>query len=247
MMVLHLFSADRETLTLELQQKYGRMQGFFRNAPVVIDLAAIAEADEPVDFISLCEQLRNSGLAPVGARNGSPAQHSAALKAGLGLLAAAKNEPSHEIQPVAASEPKPQPAPLQEATPEVAPPTEAEPETLARPTAKIINHPIRSGQRIVAPHGDLVVLGPVNAGAEILAEGSIHVYGALRGRALAGVRGDTDARIHCMQFAPELVAIAGEYLVNDELLPDQMGKTVSICLENDKLKIEILGSFVPQG
>lgn len=244
MMVLHVFSADGEVLARELHQKYGRMQGFFRNAPVVIDLASVAEADAPVDFSRLCEDLRGVGLAPVGARNGSPAQHAAALRAGLGLLAAAKNEPGHEIKPVEAEAvPQPPPAPRKEA----APAELEEQRENQRQAVKIINHSIRSGQRIVAPHGDLVVLGSVNAGSEILAEGSIHVYGALRGRALAGVRGDVEARIHCLQFAPELVAIAGEYLVNDELVRDQMGKAVTICLEDDKLRIDVLGSFVIQG
>jgi septum site-determining protein MinC len=108
----------------------------------------------------------------------------------------------------------------------------------------VITHPVRSGQRVVAPDGDLIVLASVNSGAEILARGSIHVYGALRGRALAGVRGDAAARICCLQFHPELVAVAGEYMLHDELDPALLGKAAVVALAGDRLQVEPLGTFV---
>jgi septum site-determining protein MinC len=110
---------------------------------------------------------------------------------------------------------------------------------------KVVTRTIRSGQRIVAAKGDLLVLGAVNAGAEILAAGNIHVYGPLRGRALAGIHGDSGARICALQFSPELVAVAGEYLLHDELEPAQLGGAVIVSIIEEKLKIETIGAFAP--
>jgi septum site-determining protein MinC len=109
----------------------------------------------------------------------------------------------------------------------------------------VITHPIRSGQQIVAPHGDLVILSSVNAGAEVLAAGNIHVYGTLRGRALAGTGGDTSARIFSLQCNPELVAVAGEYVVNEMLDKRFLNQSVIISLEENGLKFKAIGTFTP--
>ncbi len=101
--------------------------------------------------------------------------------------------------------------------------------------------PVRSGQQVYAQNRDLTVCAPVGAGAEVIADGSVHVYGALRGRALAGAQGDERARIFCREFHAELVAVAGHYKVLEEIPKTLRGKAVQIWLENDKLRIEELG------
>jgi len=102
---------------------------------------------------------------------------------------------------------------------------------------KLITTPIRSGQQVYAPGGDLVVLAPVSAGAEILADGNIHVYGPLRGRALAGVKGDTEARIFCQSLEAELISIAGNYKVNEDLQKEHWKEGIQARLEGDQLVI----------
>ena len=102
-------------------------------------------------------------------------------------------------------------------------------------------HPVRSGQQVYAQDRDLTLCATVGAGAEVIADGSIHVYGALRGRALAGAAGVTSARIFCREFHAELVAVAGHYKVLEELPKELVGKAVQIWLEHDKLRIEQLG------
>ncbi|TPW14125.1 MAG: septum site-determining protein MinC, partial [Halothiobacillaceae bacterium] len=106
---------------------------------------------------------------------------------------------------------------------------------------KVIYQPIRSGQQIYAKGGDLIVLAAVNAGAEIIADGNIHIYAPLRGRALAGVRGNNSARIFCYNMEAELVAVAGHYRVFEERVPSEFrNKAVQIYLDNEQLKIELL-------
>jgi septum site-determining protein MinC len=236
LMVLHLLDADVDRLGRHLQEKFGQAPGFFRNAPLVIDLGALPPGGPEIDLAALVQRVREFGLVPVALRGGSEIQNALALRAGLGLLSASRQEPAAKAiaEPAAAE-------------------AESEPEAPVaismEPTAgaKVITHTIRSGQRVVAPDGDLIVLASVNSGAEILARGSIHVYGALRGRALAGVRGDAAARICCLQFHPELVAVAGEYMLHDELDPALLGKTAVVALTDDRLQIEPLGMFVSGG
>lgn len=100
--------------------------------------------------------------------------------------------------------------------------------------------PVRSGQQLYAQNRDLTICATVGAGAEVIADGSIHIYGALRGRALAGAGGLTTARIFCREFNAELVAVAGTYKVLEEIPKKLIGKPVQIWLENDHLRIEEL-------
>ncbi len=228
LMVLHLLEADTAAACIQLREKFAKASGFFKNAPLLIDLSEVQKAGEPLELESLVDTLRGLGLVPVGVRGGSEDQNRLALRSGLGLLPSSRTERS---------------AP--ETAPETACETEAEPAQTAPPGGtKVITQPIRSGQRVVA-NGDLIVLASVNSGAEILATGNIHVYGALRGRAFAGAQGDTGARVFCLQFNPDLVAVAGEYLVNDELDTFHIGKTTLVSLRDDRLLIEPIGSFDP--
>ncbi len=230
LMVLHLLETDTAVACLQLREKFGKASGFFKNAPLLVDLSEVQQAGAALDLESLTDTLRELGLVPVGVRGGSEEQNRQALRAGLGLLPSSRSERSApEAACAPAAEPGPEPHPAQPSPPS---------------GARVITQPIRSGQRVVA-NGDLIVLASVNSGAEILATGNIHVYGALRGRAFAGAQGDTEARVFCLQFNPDLVAVAGEYLVNDELDKAHIGKTTLVSLKDDHLLIEPIGIFDP--
>ncbi|KFL36361.1 hypothetical protein N788_13530, partial [Arenimonas donghaensis DSM 18148 = HO3-R19] len=132
------------------------------------------------------------------------------------------------------------PAPAAPAAPAAEPAAAAPPAVRGEP-GLVHLHPVRSGQQVYAQDRDLTLCAAVGAGAEVIADGSIHVYGALRGRALAGAAGMASARIFCREFHAELVAVAGHYKVLEEIPRELLGKPVQIWLEHDKLRIEQLG------
>ncbi len=220
LMVLHLLESNNEKIAEQLAEKISQAPGFFQHAPVVIDFYAIQDDNEDrndIDLPELVKLLRSYGLIPVAVRGGNPQQHEKALSLDLGILTDTKSARPRrylESETVAA-----EPAPL---------------------STKIVTQPIRSGQQVVALNGDLIVLSTVSHGAEILAHRHIHVYGHLRGRALAGVNGDGDARIFCQQLDAELLSIAGRYLVNEDLPENLRGKSAQIYLEDDSLEIVAL-------
>ncbi|TLM65907.1 MAG: septum site-determining protein MinC [Deltaproteobacteria bacterium] len=229
LMVLYLLEEDTDRLVAQLQSRYAAMPGFFRNAPLLIDGTLLPEDRPGPEFAPLLAAVRPLGLVPTALRGGSARLQQAALAAGLGLVA---GEPG-DSQEGAAPEPA---APSPAAQDREAPPPP--------PATRIVNGTVRSGQRVVSK-GDLIVHGAVNPGAELLAHGSIHVYGTLRGRALAGLHGDDRARVCALQFHPELVAVAGEYLLFDELAPNQRGACVSVSKDGDTLRVDTLGTFTP--
>lgn len=210
--VLHLFQLDRAVIERHLAEKIKQAPGFFNNTPVVIDLEGMVGPADGADFIGLYELLRGHGMAPVGIRNGGPKLQAAARLTGLPVL-----PESRSVTAARKSE---------------------SPESIAR--NRIINHPIRSGQQIYAAEGDLIVLGTVSAGAEVIADGNIHVYGTLRGRALAGIKGDTEARIFCHSLEAELISIMGRYRISEQIDPADRGKAMQIYLAEDRLVIEPL-------
>lgn len=210
--VLHLFQLDRAVIERHLVEKIKQAPAFFNNTPVVIDLEGVTGPADGVDFVGLYELLRGQGMVPVGIRNGSPKLQAAARLAGLPMLP--------ESRPVAAAKK-----------------SEAH-EPIAR--SRTVNHPIRSGQQVYAAEGDLIVLGAVSAGAEIIADGNIHVYGALRGRALAGIKGDVEARIFCHSLEAELISIVGRYRISEQIDAADRGKAMQIYLAEDRLVLEPL-------
>ncbi|HRF45252.1 MAG TPA: septum site-determining protein MinC [Candidatus Competibacteraceae bacterium] len=211
--VLHLFQLDRAAIERQLAEKIKQAPSFFNNTPVVIDLEGMADSPDSFDFNGLYELLRAHGMVPVGIRNGTPMQQAAARLAGLPVL------------------------PESRATNNGKKPERTESVPVH---SRIVNHPIRSGQQIYAPDGDLIVLGAVSAGAEVIADGNIHIYGVLRGRALAGVRGDAETRIFCQSLEAELVSIAGRYRISEQIEPSERGKAAQIHLVEDRLVIEHL-------
>ncbi|MBD9630784.1 septum site-determining protein MinC [Pseudomonas sp. PDM19] len=185
-----------------------------------------------------------TGAAPVRRPRGEKLSEKVVEQAAGAGVQADKSVEKPAEQPAEAKPEKPVDAPAeataeaQEATAEAAPEKPAEPPApVVRPT-KLVTTPVRGGVQIYAAGGDLIVLAPVSPGAELLADGNIHVYGPMRGRALAGVKGDTSARIFCQQLAAELVSIAGNYKVAEDLRRSpQWGQAVHVSLSGDVLNI----------
>lgn len=192
---------------------------FYRNAPIVLDLSGASD-QELVDLVTFCHGLRQLALYPVGFTGGSSNWERAALRAGLSVFPPGGSRPFTETE-TARSRP-------------------AAPPPVKRPVSRIVTDPVRSGQQIYVQQGDLIVMAPVSRGAELLAEGHIHVYAPLRGRAVAGMGGDTEARIFCHKLDAELISIAGIYQVNEQIDASFIGKSVQIRLCEEKLVFEPL-------
>ncbi len=204
----------------ELATQVERSPRFFQHAPVVLDLKGAGEFTAAAEFVEARERLRAHTLALVGVQNAEPAQLKAAAAAGLASFAPTAIQPSRRA---------PRPAVAAAAAAVAAEPPRA--------AARLVTTPVRSGTQIYARGTDLVVTASVSPGAELIADGNIHVYGPLRGRAMAGASGDTDARIFCSRFEAELVSIAGHYLVSEQLPPEQRGLPVQIALVDEQLTI----------
>jgi len=215
---LLLKSTDVAHLSAEWDAHYGDNPGFFDKDPLVIDLSHLTDPGIP-DFKSLLALLKSHQVCPIAVKGGSPAQLAAAVKAGLVV---AQDVVLQHI-PAPAEPPPAPPAPAPEAAP-VAP-------TAALP-ALVLDKPLRSGQQVYARGRDLVVLAMVNPGAEVIADGHIHVYAPLRGKAIAGARGNGDARIFAMSLEAELISIAGIYRTSDvPLPPDVAGRPAMVSLQ----------------
>lgn len=197
----------------QLAETVALAPGFYRRAPIVLDLSALGR-QSPIDLAEFCARLQDLELMPVGFHGASVAWQQAALDAGLSEFPSGRAADPASV-PSRSAPPPPRPA-------------------------RIVADPVRSGQQVYAPQGDLVVNAPVSRGAELLADGHIHVYGPLRGRALAGMGGDPAARIFCKSFDAELVSIAGTYMVSDQMDTGLIGKPVQIRRVGEKLLFEPL-------
>jgi septum site-determining protein MinC len=238
-------TTDLAALRDELIRRFEATPEFFANDVVVIDVRRL-EADEQIALDELAALLSGVRLRPMGVV-ANPAQHGWVQASGLSLLdardkrGATRASADHAadsadgIQAAPASTGSAQDAPSQGLTAEPAARGVA-----AAPPTMVIDRPLRSGQQIYAP-GDLVVLGLVSNGAEVIAAGNIHIYAPLRGRALAGVHGNHEARIFCTCLEPELISIAGIYRTTENpLAPELLGKPVQISLDQEKLIFEPL-------
>jgi len=224
-------TTDLELLSHALEERFGPTPALFDHDPVVIDLAPVAGASEAIDFAALTALLRARRMVPVGVENGSAEQMEAALAAGLAHASTFAPPPRPEP-----AEPAPKRAPAAKAKPAAAPVPAPSP-TL------VIDRPLRSGQQVYARNADLVVMAAVNFGAEVIADGHIHVYAPLRGRAIAGARGNIAARIFSTCMEPQLVSIAGTYRAIDAPLPaDVLGKPAQVRLDGDALIVEALAT-----
>ncbi len=237
--VLRLQSNDLADVERELEERLALGPRFFEDAPIVVDVEILKDQALEVDFPALVEVLRKLRLVPVGLRHGSHDHQKAALGAGFALM---KGGVIKDLPSVTQPAPKAE-KPAKPKKPPPPPPTAetAESTDVKAKATKVIYQPIRSGQQIYARGGDLIVMAAVNAGAEIVADGNIHIYAPLRGRALAGVTGDTKARIFCQHMDAELVAIAGHYRVfEDQVPPEYQSKAVQFYLDDEQLNISLL-------
>lgn len=240
--VLRLTGAADQAFYEALDSLMRQAPHFFVNAPLVLDLEQAGTLQLKGDFVKVVRELRARRLSVIGIQNGTPDQGTAAFGAGLITLQGGREatveravRPAAAAASAAASGPAlPEPAPAPPGSPATESPS-ADPAP-----SLVITEPVRSGQRIFADRGDLVVVSSVSSGAELIAHGNIHIYGPLRGRALAGVNGDRNARIFCQSLEAELIAIAGLYRTSDDLGPTVRQHRVQAFLDGETLCIEPL-------
>jgi septum site-determining protein MinC len=231
-----LHSADPIAIDAALKQMTGGVSDFFEDEFAVIDIASIADEAAHIDWEALVRLLKAYRLNAVAVRGAPAALHDVIRAHDLFLDDGSSGARTGGAREQAAAAPAPAPEP--EPAPAPAPPAPAAPAQ-----AMIIDTPVRAGQRIYARGTDLIVTAVVNNGAEIIADGSIHVYAPLHGRALAGASGNAGARIFALQLQPELVSIAGVYRTFDEGVPaDVARQAAQIRLVGDRIDISSLGS-----
>lgn len=223
--VLVLYSNEIDTIAERLQQKIAGAPDFFNNSAILLDLAELNSKGLQIDIEKLVSMLRGMHMFPIGIRGGDDAQQNQALSLSIPVDSGRSNG-------AALLEMQGKPDVRSEAPVEII-------KEVFRAPATLVTQPVRSGQRIYA-NGDLVILAQVSAGAEIMAEGNIHVYNTLRGRALAGVQGDVAARLFCLDLQAELVSIAGIYKTSEDLKGTVSKKPVQVFLQKQALIIEQL-------
>ncbi len=218
--VFQLHTHDLQRVQEELQRRMMESQQFFRHAPLVVDLSSsdLRESDNGdsiprLDMMGLVRILRDAALLPVGVIHATPEMEADALEAGMAVLHASAQHGHQEKRSPSRKRP------------------------VARTPTMVVGHPVRAGQQIYAQGGDLVVLAAVNPGAEVAADGDIHVYGPMRGKALAGAQGDMQANIFCLAFAGEMLVIAGHYRTFDHGSAQARGTPIQAWLENEQLML----------
>ncbi|MDO8351280.1 MAG: septum site-determining protein MinC [Gallionella sp.] len=251
---LHILTTDMAQLKEQLALRLKLTPDFFASTPIALELSAIAEYGAGLNYAELAAFMLEHGMCAAGVVGGSAGQRAAAVQAGLGLFteAPARNAPKRDAEHVITASPAAElheqpelpgfsavesekqpaaPLPVQAAA-EMPPPVRA---------TMVIDRPVRTGQRIYAEGGNLVVLAIVNAGAELIADGDIHVYAPMRGKAIAGAQGNAAARIFVQGMEAELLSIAGCFKVFEDGIPENVrGKPAQVHLEGSRLHIQPL-------
>ena len=230
LVALSLRSPVVEQLAHDMSQKFGEQVDFFDQDPLLIDLTGIEDQTGALDMASVLKVLKSFKLKPLAYKGGNAAQRMAAQGVGLVL---ADDALWHKVSQQVVDQTATTPVKAVESAPT--------PQTLTH----FLDKPLRSGQQFYARGGDLVVTAMVNPGAEVVADGSIHVYAPLRGKAIAGARGNSQARIFARELEAELISIAGVYRTNEVGLPDNVrGRAAHIRLhvseQGERLLIEPL-------
>lgn len=220
--VLEVARYERDAFAAAVSNHVAAAPDFFRSVPALLSFEQFDGALDALPILELLESCHDSSLSVIGIRSGSQETAGLARRAGLPQL------------PVVSGRVR---SPAEERS---EPAADAAPEAAAPVPTRVIRQPVRSGQQIVAPDGDLIVMAPVSAGAEVLAAGNIHTYAPLRGRALAGIRGDTSARIFCQSLEAELVSIAGCYRAIEPTPESGWKQGVVIELFDDNLVVNPL-------
>ncbi|MBX9402346.1 septum site-determining protein MinC [Lysobacter sp. BMK333-48F3] len=267
---LRIRTLDVDRLVAEMRSRVQRAPNMFGRAAVVIDFGGLSQTPDAATARALIDGLREAGVLPVALAYGTSETDRLSQALGLPLLAKfrasyERADGAAEAAPARAAEPA-RPAEPERARPVAAEPVRggaagpdgasrghnAGPDSASRSgsgaaagvssssVGLIQSAPVRSGQQIYADGRDLTVLTTVGAGAEVIADGSVHIYGPLRGRALAGAQGNNKARIFCREFYAELVAIAGHYKVLEDIPKELRGKAVQVWLEDEQIRIAAL-------
>lgn len=213
--VVHLHHADPDVVRQALQDKVNQAPAFLKNAPVVLNVASLTSE---VNWRLMQQAVTSTGLHIVGVSGCKDEPLKRIItRAGLPLLSEGK-EQKQAVEVIES----------------------VKPAELPPVKTRVINTPVRSGQQIYAKNCDLIVTNSVSAGAELVADGNIHIYGMMRGRALAGASGDRDCQIFCTSLSAELVSIAGEYWMMDHIPAEFFGKASRLCLRDGALTIQTL-------
>jgi septum site-determining protein MinC len=235
---LRIRRLDVDTLAAEMRERVARAPKLFAEAAVVLDFGGLGQVPDTATAAALAKALREAGVHPVALAYGTREIEQLARQLGLPLLARFRAQYESEADaapaPTANARARATQAPAPAAVPAA---VAAAPES--RP-GQVHAQPVRSGQQIYASQRDLTVVGTVGAGAEVIADGSVHIYGSLRGRALAGAAGDPAARIFCREFRAELVAVAGHYKVLEDIPAALHGRAVQVWLDGEDLRIAAL-------
>lgn len=216
-------TTDSDAVHGELAARVAGAPHLFDRTAVCLDLSALQDEPSAADIRSLLDVIKQAGMLPVGLAHGTSTVDALARELDLPVLTQFRAQ----SRPTAVPTPAPAPPP-------------AEVPEFGKPTL-LHHHPVRSGQRVYARSRDLVVTTTVGAGAEVMADGCVHIYGSLRGRAMAGARGEVTARIFCQDFHAELVSIAGVFRVFETLPPELAGKPVQAWLDGDDLRLARIG------
>ena len=209
--VVKLKQHDLSCFQQQLKETIEQAPNYFTHAPIVIDVNGLTKLD-CLDLSGLCQALKACKILPIGIKGLPQKLHNKAHEHGLAIMAAEKKVEKKIKQH-----------------------NDAAPKSRTR----IVTKPVRSGTQVYAKDADLIVMSTVNPGGEVVADGNIHVYGALKGRALAGARGDTEARIFCEKLDAELISVAGHYLVKENIeLPKFKNPMIQVYLDQQTLKIE---------
>lgn len=220
-MVMRISGPADDAFFRALEEKLGQAPNFFRDAPVVLDLEEVAAGNVRLDIAEFVERLHARRMTTIGVQNGNDDLNEAARAVGLVPFAVGRDAALETQQS--------RPAPVK----------------LVRRESLLVTEPVRSGQQVFADEGDLIVVAAVSPGAELIADGNIHVYGTLRGRALAGVNGNAAARIFCHCLDAELIAIAGLYKVSDDFDPKVWRQPIQAFLRDEALHVEPLRPSAP--
>lgn len=235
---ISLHEASIPVLTAALEEMTAGSPDFFDDEFAVIDVEAIA--DQSLDWDALIPLFKANGLNPVAVRHANEQDHAALRSHGLSIDVV--NKPRSEVETTpsapaaeaAAAMPEPEPTPVPVPEPQI---------IIRNNPALVIDTPVRGGQRIYAKGADLIITAVVNPGAEVIADGSIHIYAPLRGRALAGATGNTEARIFALTMEPELVSIAGIYRTFENGFPDLAANhPVQVRLNGDSIEVSSVKS-----
>jgi len=227
--VLVIQTTELKQIKHQLEEKIAQAPDFFKNSPLLIDLQHVNDTELSFELPSLIEFLHAKNLCPIGISSGNDNQIIAALEYHIPVHSIRSSHKENSQENKNLSKP---------AVPEVAT-KETDKKEINTVENMLISHPVRSGQRIYAK-GDLTILSHVSAGAEVMAEGNIHIYGALRGRALAGVQGNSKSRIFCSALQAELISIAGHYKTSEDFDKLEQNQPTQVFLQDQALIINTL-------